>query len=201
MADHPRAASRFVARSIRTELIEEKLTESVIGAFYSVYNILGFGFLESVYAAALTRELQLRGHKVDREVGVQVWYKGMAIAWYRLDMVVDDKLVVENKAGHTLPKNHGDQLYNYLRSTRLNVGLLLTRVQSALDPAHPPNRSSNRVDVTWAKFYRPTPGAIFGGVSPFATNRSRNVPILFHVSTQIECSIDSCRSSGMTWSS
>ena len=56
-------------------LIEEDLTESVIGAYYDVYNRLGFGFLEHVYAAALERELLDRRHRVSREVSVGVLYK------------------------------------------------------------------------------------------------------------------------------
>lgn len=107
------------------ELIEGPLTHSVIGAFFEVYNILGFGFLEQVYVAALERELLLRGHQVAREVAIRVRYKGDVIAWQRLDMLVDGRLVVETKAGHLLPKESGRQLSNYLRVTDLRIGLLL----------------------------------------------------------------------------
>jgi hypothetical protein len=57
-------------------LVEETLTGSVIGAFYEVYNTLGFGFLEHIYVMALERELIARGHNVGREVGIRVRYKG-----------------------------------------------------------------------------------------------------------------------------
>ena len=60
----------------RIGLVEEKLTESVIGAFLEVYNQLGFGFVESVYSKALEVELRERGHRVDREVPVPGHYKG-----------------------------------------------------------------------------------------------------------------------------
>jgi len=60
----------------RVELIEERLTYSVIGAFFDVYNTLGFGFLEHLYVMALERELLARGHRVAREVGVSISYKG-----------------------------------------------------------------------------------------------------------------------------
>jgi len=109
----------------RIQLIEEQLTHSVIGAFYEVYNTLGFGFLESVYKAALERELRARGHAVAREVSVRVVYKGEEIAWQRLDLLVDDRLVVELKATFDLHKAHQRQLYNYLRAARRQVGLLL----------------------------------------------------------------------------
>jgi GxxExxY protein len=59
----------------RINLIHDRLTHSVIGAFFDVYNTLGFGFLEHVYVASLTRELRNRGHEIGREVSVPVFYK------------------------------------------------------------------------------------------------------------------------------
>ena len=106
-------------------LIEERLTESVIGAFYEVYNTLGFRFLEQVYMMALERELRARDHVVGREVWVPVYYKGDEIARQRIDMIVDERLVVEAKSTHDLHKSAPRQVYNYLRATRLQVGLLL----------------------------------------------------------------------------
>ena len=106
-------------------LIEGKLTASVIGGFYAVYNSLGFGFLERVYMAALERELRARGHAIGREVWVPVHYKGEVISRQRLDMIVDERVVVEAKSTHELHKSAPRQVYNYLRATRLQVGLLL----------------------------------------------------------------------------
>jgi len=107
------------------ELVEERLTGSVIGAFFEVYNNLGYGFLEHVYVMALERELIARKHRVAREVAVQVFYKGDHLAEQRLDMIVDQRLVVETKSTHELHKSANRQVYNYLRSTNLEVGLLL----------------------------------------------------------------------------
>jgi GxxExxY protein len=109
----------------RHELVEERLTHSVIGAFFDVYNTLGFGFLEHVYVMALERELIARKHRVGREVAVRVLYKGHELAEQRLDMIVDEKLVVETKSTYELHKSANRQVYNYLRSTNLEVGLLL----------------------------------------------------------------------------
>ena len=108
----------------KRQLIAEKLTHSVIGAFYDMYNTLGFGFLGHVYIRALELELLARGHRVRREVGVSVVYKGQEIAIQRLDLLVDDILVVETKATYELHKAAPRQLYNYLRATNLEVGLL-----------------------------------------------------------------------------
>ena len=70
-------------------LLEESLTRSIIGAFFEVYNTLGFGFLERLYVLALERELTQRGHYVEREFRVRVIYKGDLLGIQRLDLVVD----------------------------------------------------------------------------------------------------------------
>ena len=107
------------------QLVEEQLSHSVIGAFFTVYNTLGYGFLEQVYMAALERELRGRGHAVGREVYVPVRYHGAEIARQRIDMIVDQRLVIEAKSTQDLHKSAARQVYNYLRATRLQVGLLL----------------------------------------------------------------------------
>jgi len=109
----------------RGELIHERLTHSVIGAFFEVYNTLGFGFLEQIYLGALAVELRERGHAVDREVRVQVRYKGVEVGWHRLDMIVDGTLAVEVKSTAELHASAKRQLQNYLCATRLGLGLLL----------------------------------------------------------------------------
>lgn len=110
---------------MRSHLLHEELTHSVIAAFYEVYNTLGCGFLEHLYLTALERELKTRGHKVSRELSVWVTYKGEELGQQRLDMVVDDVLVVEAKSTHALHPSASRQLYNYLRATNLELGLLL----------------------------------------------------------------------------
>ena len=106
-------------------LVAEPVTRAVIGAFFEVYNTLGFGFLEHVYVMALERELRGRGRQVAREVGVPVMYKGSELALQRLDIIVDDRVVVEVKSTYELHPVAKRQLYNYLRGTSLEVGLLL----------------------------------------------------------------------------
>ena len=110
---------------VRGELLHEQLTHSVIGAFFEVYNTLGFGFLEQVYVRALAIELRQRGHVVDLEGSTSVSYKGIQVGWQRLDMVVDGVLVVEIKSTMELHSAARRQLLNYLCATRLELGLLL----------------------------------------------------------------------------
>jgi GxxExxY protein len=109
----------------RGELIHDRLTHSVIGAFFEVHNTLGFGFLEQLYVEALAIELRERGHVVDLEVGVQVSYKAVEIGWQRVDMLVDGILVLEIKSTAELHPSARRQLLNYLCATRLELGLLL----------------------------------------------------------------------------
>lgn len=106
-------------------LIEEALSRSVIDAFYEVYHELGYGFMEYVHVKALDRELRSRNHDVGREFGAPIFYKGEPLCNCRLDMVVDNKLIVEVKSTEILPATALRQLQNYLRSTDFEVGLLL----------------------------------------------------------------------------
>ncbi len=107
------------------DLKDAETTREIIGAFYDVYNTLGYGFLENLYVAALERELRERGHAVGREVYVPVTYRGEMLGRQRLDMVVDEKVIVEAKATEILHPNASRQLFAYLRATNLEVGLLL----------------------------------------------------------------------------
>ena len=106
-------------------LLELETTRHVIGAFYDVYNTLGYGFLERVYADALEIELVARGRKVSREVLIPIYYKGKRISSQRADMLVDDCVLVENKSTRTLPLEADRQLTNYLCASPFSVGFLL----------------------------------------------------------------------------
>lgn len=106
-------------------LLHGALTQSVLGAFHESYDHLGFGFLESVCTLALAEELRLRGHHVAREVVVDIAYKGQPLATQRLDMIVDDVLIVEIKAMDALHPSAFRQIRNYLRATHLELGLVL----------------------------------------------------------------------------
>jgi GxxExxY protein len=119
------------AEVARVPLLEEQLTHSIIGGFYAVHRRLGFGFLESVHTAALEVELVHRGHRVAREFDVRVRYDGLDVAHQRLDMVVDEKVVVEIKSTERLHRDAKRQLYNYLRATNFEIGLLLHFARSA----------------------------------------------------------------------
>jgi GxxExxY protein len=105
--------------------VEERLTYSVIGSFYDVHRELGFGFREYVYSRALERALIAKGHRVEREVAVRIFFRGRLLTRERVDMVVDQKLIVENKAGERLPPDTTDQLFGYLCASLFEIGLVL----------------------------------------------------------------------------
>ena len=111
---------------MRGELLEAERVHSIVGAFFNVYNYFGGGGLcEAAYTGALEYELTLRGHTVAREVMVAVYYKGRLVARQRVDMVVDDRVIVESKATERLHPSAGAQLIGYLRATTFQVGVLL----------------------------------------------------------------------------
>lgn len=102
-----------------------ELTEQIIGVFYEVYNELGFGFLEKVYEDAMAITLKEHGLAVRQQVPVPVWFHGQVIGAYDADLVVGGIVLLELKACRALDSAHEAQLLHYLRSTEIEVGLLL----------------------------------------------------------------------------
>ncbi|GAP73175.1 hypothetical protein SAMD00024442_65_12 [Candidatus Symbiothrix dinenymphae] len=102
-----------------------ELTDKIIQAFYSVYNELGYGFLENVYQNALYFELQNKGFKVDAQKAIDVYYQTQLVGKYKADLIVNDLVILELKAVDYLVVEHENQLINYLKATDKEVGLLL----------------------------------------------------------------------------
>jgi GxxExxY protein len=114
------------------ETAHKELTRIIIGAAFEVSNTLGCGFLEKVYENALAVELRKRGLKVGLQVPMAVNYKGTLVGEYVADMIVEDAVLVENKA---VAQDHPVSLaktLNYLKATRLPVGLVLNFGQPRL---------------------------------------------------------------------
>lgn len=103
----------------------DSLTETIIGAAIEVHRILGPGLLESIYEEALVIELQMRGIHCDRQVKIDVNYKGRVIKGQRLDLLVANEVVVECKSLSQLPEVAIAQLLSYLKATGLKRGLLM----------------------------------------------------------------------------
>ena len=101
------------------------LTEKIIGCAYKVYNELGAGFIEKIYENALMIELKNVALTAQQQYPVKVYYQEILIGDYVADIVVEDKVIVELKAVSHLTKAHEVQLVNYLKATKLEVGLLI----------------------------------------------------------------------------
>jgi len=108
-----------------TQLIYSEITGPVIGAAMEVHKILGPGFLESVYEEAFTIELDLRNISYKRQHSIDVFYKGKLAKQFVCDFIVEDVVVVELKALSQLGEIEKAQVLNYLKATKLPVGLLL----------------------------------------------------------------------------
>ncbi len=103
----------------------DELSNRVIGAAIEVHRALGPGYLESVYEEAFCIELRLRAIQCQAQVPVSVMYKGYAVGEGRLDVLVDQRLIVELKAVETILPVHKAQLLSYLKATRRPLGLLI----------------------------------------------------------------------------
>jgi len=107
-------------------MTDKDLVYKVIGAAMEVYRNLGYGLLESIYQEAMAVELQEKGIAYALEMDVPVFYKGLKLKkTFRLDMLIDDKVVVELKSVSKLGAEHRIQLCNYLRLTHKPIGLLI----------------------------------------------------------------------------
>ena len=102
-----------------------EVTETIIKAFYTVYNALGYGFLERIYQNTMTIELRKLGLDVTPEVAANVYYDGKIVGEHFIDLLVADCVIVELKAVRVLLAEHEAQLLNYLKATPYEVGLLL----------------------------------------------------------------------------
>jgi GxxExxY protein len=106
-------------------MIHQETTSEILKCFYKVYNTLGFGFLEKVYENALYLEMVNQGLTCNKQVPITVFYKGIAVGEYYADIIVENRIILELKAAETLVEEHELQLINYLKATRIEIGLLL----------------------------------------------------------------------------
>jgi len=102
-----------------------KVTETIIGTFYEVYNELGHGFLESVYEKSLAIALRDKGLEVFEQISVPVHFRGRQVGDFCADLLVNRIVILELKAARSIDPAHIAQILNYLRATQIEVGLLL----------------------------------------------------------------------------
>ena len=108
------------------ELFNKEYTHKLLGCAYRVHTELGPGLLESVYEAALVYELELQGFEVRHQVPVKVNYRGMELDMdLRLDVIVDNSVILELKSVAEIQPVHQKQLLTYMRLTGVSLGYLI----------------------------------------------------------------------------
>lgn len=119
---------------MKTEIIYPELSYKIMQAVFAVHNELGPGYLERVYKEALVFELQDRGFQVSQQYPIQIFYRGQQVGTHRLDLVVEDKFILELKAVADLLPIFKQQVRSYLKSSGLRLGILVNfgtkRIQS-----------------------------------------------------------------------
>ena len=105
-------------------MLYQDKTDRIIKAFYKVYNHLGYGFLEKVYNNAFLIELSKAGFEVSSQFPIKVFYHDIQVGDYYADIIVDNCIVIENKAMDSIREEHEYQLINYLKATDIEIGLL-----------------------------------------------------------------------------
>lgn len=101
------------------------LSSLVIGAAIEVHRTIGPGYTEGVYEEALAIELEIRRIPFRRQYGFQINYKGKVVGTGRVDLLVDDLLVVELKSVEAIQAVHRSQVFSYLKATGTELGLIL----------------------------------------------------------------------------
>ena len=103
----------------------KELTEKIIGCAYSVYNKMGFGFLESVYEKCMLIELRKAGLDAESQKPITVYYDSENVGHFLADIIVNGTIILELKSVRKIIEAHEVQLVNYLVATKKEVGLLI----------------------------------------------------------------------------
>ncbi len=106
-------------------MLHQQTTKEIIDAFYTVYNKMGYGFLEKVYENCLLIELRKGGITCYQQKQIHVYYDEEEVGEYYADILVANKVIIELKAAEAICEEHENQLINYLKATDIEVGLLL----------------------------------------------------------------------------
>ena len=126
--------TNVVKKTAGTDIIYPELSYELIQAIFKVHNCLGPGFTEEIYQRALIKELELRKIPFESQRTIHIFYEGTNIGTYRLDLVIDNKIILELKAVSDLNDLFKQQLLSYLKATKLRLGILVNfgakRVQS-----------------------------------------------------------------------
>jgi len=121
-----------------TEYTEDKypcseITNKIIKCAFEVHKILGPGFVESIYEKSLILEMRQNNLKVEEQVLLPIIYKGKKVGEHRLDLLVEDAVIVENKTVKEFDEIHTAQVLSYLKATGKKIGLLINFAKTKID--------------------------------------------------------------------
>lgn len=120
----PQRTQRSTLRT-QKEYPHKDITEKIISCAIKVHTTLGPGLLENLYEEAMDHELKIRGIKYDRQKVLDIKYMDKSIGTYRLDFLVEQKVIVELKCVQSINSIHIAQVLTYLKAENLKVGLLI----------------------------------------------------------------------------
>jgi len=128
----------FKQTTENTEYTENKypfseITDKIIKCAIEVHKTLGPGFIESIYEQALIHELKQAGLKVDQQVSTKIIYKNIDVGEHRLDLLVNDAVIVENKTVKEFDDFHQAQVLSYLKASGKKIGLLINFAKRKID--------------------------------------------------------------------
>jgi len=106
------------------ELLHKDLSDKIIGAYYNIYNTLGFGFLEKVYENVYSVELKSLNLDFQTQKPIEAYYKSEKVGLFIADIVAEGKIILEHKAAENLCPEHEYQLLNDLKATNIEVGFI-----------------------------------------------------------------------------
>jgi len=106
-------------------IYEKELCDKIIGCAIAVHKEMGSGYLEKLYEKALLIELEDQGLKAEAQYPVKVHYRGHLIGEYYMDIVVEDKVILELKTVPSIQSVHESQLLNYLNASQLHIGYIM----------------------------------------------------------------------------
>ncbi len=116
----------------KSDLLYPELSYQLIGVLFDVYLNLGYGYREVQYQKAIEIALKSSGVKYHREYPIKLLYKGEFLTTNFLDFVIDDKIVLEVKRGDLFRKTDIDQVLNYLKATKMKLGILARFTKSGV---------------------------------------------------------------------
>jgi GxxExxY protein len=130
---------RMILHAAGENILFPELSYQLMGIAFDIHNILGPGFSENIYEAAFVKELQSHQIAFEQQLPLEVYYKGERIGIYRLDLLVDKKIVIELKAVSTLNDLFKQQTLSYLKAGNYRLGILINFGSKRLEHTRIPN--------------------------------------------------------------